>query len=185
MVDVYGELFSGNSLTQPSSSVAHGVHVEFEGERHHVGFETVGHFQGLLAGTAVRLRDFHFATGLFFPVLLEDFVVVGVEFARRVIRHVGERLLFDLLGRSFALLLVRRRTCAKTDSSRNQETCRNGGLDKILIHSYTSLVYCFYLLFFCAAKYRTRFCHCPILNSYAVLSDFFISIAPQIVPHYH
>ena len=74
--------------------ITNGVHVEFESERDNISFKAVCHFQSLFARTAMGLCDFYVLTGLFFPVLGKDLVVVGVKLTSRVVRYVGECLLF-------------------------------------------------------------------------------------------
>jgi hypothetical protein len=52
----------------------------------------------------MRLRDFNVLAGLFLPMLGKCHIVVRVEFASRVVRNVGESLLFCGGG----LVIVRR-----------------------------------------------------------------------------
>ncbi len=67
------------------------VDVVGERERHDVGLQAVDDRARLLAGAAVRLLDLDDLAGLLLPVRDERGVVVRVQLARRVIRHVQER----------------------------------------------------------------------------------------------
>ena len=72
-----------------------GVDVVGQGQRHHVGVETVDDRARLLARAAVRLIDLHLVASLGLPILGEGRVEVVVQLARRVVGDVEQ---IDLFG---------------------------------------------------------------------------------------
>ena len=75
----------------------------------------------------MELCNLDILTGHFFPMLHEYMIVVGIEFSRRIVRHVDERVIFD-----FDFLF--RRTTEKAERSGEKKSGRESRLDKILIH---------------------------------------------------
>ena len=67
-----------------------GVDVGRQGERHNVGRKALDHGARLGPRAAVRLLDDDVVAGLLLPVPGEGGVVIDVEFAGRIIRHVEQ-----------------------------------------------------------------------------------------------
>lgn len=72
--------------------VTDNVHVVFQRERDHIRFKPVHYLKRLLARTAMKLRIFHILAGRLFPMLHKNMIVIGIEFTRRVVRHVLVRM---------------------------------------------------------------------------------------------
>ena len=92
MVEVYGEdqvKLSGVPLFD-QTGVLDRVHISLQGQRDHIGLQAVGNLQGLLAGTAVGLRDVDRNTGLFQIVRSEQLIVRRIELAGGIIGHIGQ-----------------------------------------------------------------------------------------------
>ncbi|MNK73376.1 hypothetical protein D3C87_928710 [compost metagenome] len=111
-----------------------GVDVAAQRQRGHVGIDAVDDRTGLLARAAVRLLDAHVLAGLGLPVLGEGLVVVHVQLAGRVVRHVQQR--HGALGTRRTLR--KRRQCRQGQGTGHAGT--QGKLDKVAAKAHGVLL---------------------------------------------
>ncbi|MNS84121.1 hypothetical protein D3C72_1179340 [compost metagenome] len=110
------------------------VGVAGQGQGGHVGVQPVDDGARLLARTAVRLLDAHVLAGLGLPVLGEGLVVVHVQLAGRVVRHVQQR--HGALGTRRTLR--KRRQCRQGQGTGHAGT--QGKLDKVAAKAHGVLL---------------------------------------------
>lgn len=78
------------SLSGAAYFFGDGVDVVGQRQGHDIGFQTVNDRPGLLAGTAMRLLDFHRFTTLAIPMLGESRIKLLIEFASGIVGNIEQ-----------------------------------------------------------------------------------------------
>ena len=66
------------------------IDIASQGQRHHIGAQTIDDGTGLLAGAAMGLLDLDRLMALGLPMLVEGVVEFHIELARRIVGHVEQ-----------------------------------------------------------------------------------------------